>query len=360
MPELQKLGYVQNHTWRSRRVAGGLRENDVMSRTLLIIGIIFLACILTGLAAWYARRSGMVDRPGDRHSHVVVTPRGGGVGIILALFIASPLLIGNGDETWGKCVLPGLLVLALLGWRDDHASLSARFRFFIQLAVSIYLVACSINNGWIQGVGSMLLAVLFLVWMTNLYNFMDGSNGMAGLQGVFGGAVLFCLFDSAGQHNLALASACVAASCAGFLPWNLGKARVFMGDVGSISLGFVFGALLVIGVGNQAFSLPVALLVMLVFITDSTLTLIGRILKSERWYNAHKQHLYQRLIAGGRTHGRVALFYQAINLTLVVPGILVAVNYPALAWVVALILILVFTIGWYLLIKRNGVLAQAG
>jgi UDP-N-acetylmuramyl pentapeptide phosphotransferase/UDP-N-acetylglucosamine-1-phosphate transferase len=122
----------------------------------------------------------------------------------------------------------------------------------------------------------------------------------------------------------------------------------------------VFGALLVIGVGNQAFTLPVALMVMLVFITDSTLTLIRRILKRERWYNAHKQHLYQRLIAHGWTHGRVALFYQAINLALVMPGIVVAVNYPALAWLVAMILILAFTIGWYLLIKGNGALAQAG
>ncbi|MEE8495001.1 MAG: glycosyltransferase family 4 protein [Xanthomonadales bacterium] len=327
-----------------------------MNRIILLIGIMLLACILTGLAAWYARRSGMVDHPGERHSHTVVTPRGGGIGIILALFIASPWLIGSGDETWGKCVLPGLLVLAILGWRDDHASMSARFRFFVQLAVSIYLVACAINNGWMQGTGSIFLAVLFLVWMTNLYNFMDGSNGMAGLQAVFGGAVLFYLFDSAGHHSLALASACVAASCAGFLPWNLGNARVFMGDVGSISLGFVFGALLVIGVGNQAFSLPVALIVMLVFIMDSSLTLIGRVLQREQWYNAHKQHLYQRLIARGWTHGRVALFYQAINLVLVLPGIVVAVNYPALAWVVAMILILAFTIAWYLLIKRNGVL----
>ncbi len=337
-----------------------LPGNDAMSRIILVIGIMLLAFVFTGLAAWYARRSGMVDHPGERHSHTVVTPRGGGIGIILALLIASPLLIGGGDESWGKCVLPGLLVLAILGWRDDHASLSARFRFFVQLVVSIYLVACVVNNGWMQGAGSILLAVLFLVWMTNLYNFMDGSNGMAGLQAVFGGAVLFCLFDSAGQHNLALASACVAASCAGFLPWNLGNARVFMGDVGSISLGFVFAALLVIGVGNQSFSLPVALLVMLVFITDSTLTLIGRVLKREQWYNAHKQHLYQRLIVQGWTHGRVALFYQAINLVLVVPGIVVAVNYPALAWPVAMILILAFTIGWYLLIKRNGVLVQAG
>jgi Fuc2NAc and GlcNAc transferase len=317
----------------------------------------FLAFFLTGLAAWYARRSGMMDHPGERQSHAVVTPRGGGIGIILALLIASPMLTGSGNEAWGHCILPGLLILAILGWRDDRASLSARFRFFVQLAVSIYLVACASNSGWIQGMGSILLAVLFLVWMINLFNFMDGSNGMAGLQAVFGGVVLFWLFESAGQHNLALASACVAAASAGFLPWNLGNARVFMGDVGSISLGFVFAALLVIGVGNQSFPLPVALLVMLVFITDSTLTLIGRVLKREQWYNAHKQHLYQRLIAHGWTHGRIALFYQAINLMLVVPGIVVAINYPVLAWVVASILILAFTIGWYLLIKRNGVLA---
>ena len=331
-----------------------------MSQVILVIVIMLLSCILTGFAAWYARRSGMVDHPGERHSHAVATPRGGGIGIILALLIVSPWLIGSGDETWGKCILPGMLVLAILGWRDDHASLSARLRFFVQLAVSIYLVACAVNNDWMQGAGSIFLAVLFLVWMTNLYNFMDGSNGMAGLQGVFGGAVLFCLFDFAGQPSLALASACVAAACAGFLPWNLGHARVFMGDVGSISLGFVFGALLVIGVGNQAFSLPVALMVMLVFITDSSLTLLGRVMKREQWYNAHKQHLYQRLIAQGWTHGRVALFYQAINLALVVPGIVVAVKFPALAWVVAMILILAFTTGWYLLIKRSGELAQAG
>jgi len=331
-----------------------------MSRGILVIVIMLLAFVFTGLATWYARRSGMLDHPGERHSHAVVTPRGGGIGIILALLVASPWLIASGDETWGKCVLPGLLALAVLGWRDDHVSLSARVRFFVQLAVSIYLVACAVNNGWMQGLGSILLAVLFLVWMTNLYNFMDGSNGMAGLQGVFGGAVLFFLFDSAGQPGLALASACVAASCAGFLPWNLVNARVFMGDVGSISLGFVFAALLVIGVGKQVFSLPVALLVMLVFVADSTLTLIGRVLKREQWYNAHKQHLYQRLIVQGWTHGRVALFYQAINLVLVVPGIVVAVNYPALAWPVAMVLILALTIGWYLLIKRNGILVQAG
>ncbi len=330
-----------------------------MSQAIFVTGIMLLSFVCTGLAAWYARRIGMVDHPGERQSHEGVTPRGGGIGIILALLTASLFLLVDGDETWSKCVLPGMLVLAALGWRDDHVSLSARFRFLVQLLVSMFFLGCMIKNGWIQGVGSSVLAVLFLIWMTNLYNFMDGSNGMAGLQAVFGGAVLSCLFSHAGEYNLALISACVAASCAGFLPWNLGNARVFMGDVGSISLGFIFGALLLIGVGNQAFSVPVALMVMLVFIIDSTLTLIGRILKGEQWYNAHKQHLYQRLIAQGWTHGRAALFYQAINLVVLTPGIVIAVIYPALAWVVALILILVLTSAWYLLIKRNGVLVQA-
>ncbi len=331
-----------------------------MNSIVLVTGVTFFSGILTGLAAWYAHRSGMVDHPGERHSHMVDTPRGGGIGIILALLMASPFLISGGDDSWLKCILPGMLVLAVLGWRDDHVSLPAGLRFFVQLAVSIYLVACTINDGWMQAVVGFLLTVLALVWMTNLYNFMDGSNGMAGLQAVFGGVVLFVLFSLAGQHDLALASACIAAGSIGFLPWNLGKARVFMGDVGSITLGFVFGALLVTGVASHAFSLPVALLVMLVFIIDSTLTLFNRILKRERWYNAHKQHLYQRLIAHGWTHGSVALFYQAINLAVVVPGIVVAVNYPALAWLVATILIPALSIGWYLLIKRNGVLAQAG
>jgi Fuc2NAc and GlcNAc transferase len=327
-----------------------------MRQAILVIGILFLSCAFTGIAAWYARRIGMMDKPGERQSHAVETPRGGGIGIVLSLVIASLFLIPGGDETWSKCVLPGFIAMAILGWGDDHLSLPAGFRFLVQLVVSIMVLACASKHGWTYGIGGIVLAVLFLVWMVNLYNFMDGSNGMAGLQGVFGGAVLFYLFRCSGQYDLALISACVAASCAGFLPWNLGNARVFMGDVGSISLGFVFGTLLLIGIGSQAFSLPVGIMIMLVFITDSTLTLIGRIMKGERWYNAHKQHLYQRLIAQGWTHGRAALFYQAINLALVVPGIVVAISYPALAWVVALILILALTSGWYLLIKRNGVL----
>jgi hypothetical protein len=99
---------------------------------------------------------------------------------------------------------------------------------------------------------------------------------------------------------------------------------------------------------------------MLLFLADATWTLLARVIRGERWYNAHRQHVYQRLIAHGWSHGRVAMLYQAINLTMVLPGIGVAVHYPALAWPVTLLLMLFFSVGWYLLTGRFGVLARAG
>ena len=133
-----------------------------------------------------------------------------------------------------------------------------------------------------------------------------------------------------------------------------------MGDTGSLALGFALGALLIYGVASEAFGVPVALMVMLVFLTDGTLTLVRRVRKGERWETAHNQHLYQRLIVHGWTHARVLLFYQAMNLTLVVPGIVVANNYPWLAWTVALTMILVMGLGWFLVLRNIGVFARAG
>ncbi len=321
----------------------------------------FLSFLLTGIATWYAGRRGLLDHPGERQSHTVATPRGGGAGLVAALLIVS-LLIGGGSSSgfWVQCVVPAVVVLALTGWWDDHASLGAGFRFFIQLAVSFYLLWCAANAGWVQGVIPVIMSVLFVIWMTNLYNFMDGSNGMAGLQGIFAASVLAALFYVSGDHYFALLTLLLAACCVGFLPWNLGRARVFMGDVGSLALGFLFAVFLLYGTATGAFDYPLALMVMLLFLTDATLTLLLRVIRGERWYNAHRQHLYQRLIAHGWTHTRVAVLYQAINLTLVLPGIVIAVNFPALAWAIALVLTLIFVLGWYFTISRLGVLAKAG
>jgi len=247
-----------------------------------------------------------------------------------------------------------------LGWWDDRVSLSARVRFSVQLLVSLYLLFCMHFHGLEVKLWASFVAGIYLLWMTNLYNFMDGSNGMAGFQGVFAGLILAWLFLGAGDGAAAWASLLLAGSCAGFLPWNLGKAKVFMGDVASGSLGFAFAALLVYGVFKGALPVAVAWMVMLVFMCDSTLTLLARVLKGEQWYNPHKQHLYQRLIAGGWSHGSVLLLYQMINLVLVAPAIAVAVNYPASAMTIALVMTLLLGLSWLLAVQRIGVLAQAG
>jgi UDP-N-acetylmuramyl pentapeptide phosphotransferase/UDP-N-acetylglucosamine-1-phosphate transferase len=331
--------------------------HDLMSPTFTIPVALVCSFLLTGLAAKYANRRGLMDHPGERHSHTMATPRGGGAGLICALVLSSLWFFAGQGGFWISCIVPGTFVLAVLGWWDDHSSLSARLRFFVQLVVSFYLVWCAAENGWLGGIIELAFATFFLIWMTNLYNFMDGSNGMAGLQGVFAGLVLSALFLHAENRDMAVAAALLAACCMGFLPWNLGRARVFMGDVGSLALGFSFGALLIYGVVTKNFSIPVALMVMLVFLLDSTLTLLARVLKGERWYNAHRQHLYQRLIAQGWTHSRVVFLYQTKNLALVLPGIALAVSYPVFGWGVALPLIVVLTVGWCLSIKRLGELA---
>jgi len=320
-----------------------------------------LAFLLTGLAAWYARRSGLLDHPGARHSHIEATPRGGGAGLVASLMICSIFLIGpDNSGSWVNGMLPGMVIIASVGAWDDHASLSVRFRLFIQLAVSSGLIWFATDAGWIRGLLPMALSGLFVIWMTNLYNFMDGSNGMAALQGIFGGLVLAFLFHLAGDSYFSGLSLLLAACCAGFLPWNLGRAKVFMGDVGSLSLGYVFAVLLLYGIGTGAFGIPVALMVMMLFLADSTLTLMTRVIKGERWYNPHRQHLYQRLIAHGWTHGRVALLYQAINVALVLPGIVVAVNFPLLDQAAILVSMTICVLGWFLLVHRFEVPVQAG
>lgn len=312
-----------------------------------------MSLLFTGLAARYAHHRGMLDQPGGRHSHVIATPRGGGAGLVTALVVAS--IVGYSqviNPIWYYAILPGFVLIVLIGWWDDLVSLSAPLRLSVQAAVSLYLLMCLHYHGWAPGWLTWVCAGIFIVAMTNLYNFMDGSNGMAGTQGVFAGLVLAGLFNDAGDRQMALLCLLMAASCGGFLPWNLGQARVFMGDVGSAALGFFFAAILVYGLSAENFGLAAAWLVMLVFICDGGLTLLSRVIRGEQWYTAHRQHLYQRLITRGWPHGRVVLLYQAINLVIVVPAIAVAVNYPAFSMVAALLATGVLVWAWLLGTKK--------
>mgnify|MGYP001818164233 CR=1 FL=1 len=155
---------------------------------------------------------------------------------------------------------------------------------------------------------------------------------------------------------MALLALVVAGACAGFLPLNFPGAKVFMGDVASVPLGFIFAALLVFGLQTGSLNWPASLLVMSLFIVDATFTLLRRVFRGERWYTAHAQHVYQRLIAHGWTHSRVLVLYQVINVIWVLPVIVLAEIYPSNAIILAGLGYFLLGTCWYIANWRLGVI----
>jgi UDP-N-acetylmuramyl pentapeptide phosphotransferase/UDP-N-acetylglucosamine-1-phosphate transferase len=305
--------------------------------------------VLVRLVIPVARSRGMLDQPGRRQSHSVPTPTGGGLGLVAACVLVSLLLHAAGavPDAWARAIVPGMILLAVTGWIDDSRSLSQLLRLAVQLVVSFGLLAFLVLAGQVFNPAGLLLGGITLVWVMNMYNFMDGSHGMAGFEGLFVGVVTGVIFLVDAEFALAAAAFLVAAACLGFLPWNFPAPRVFMGDSGSVPLGFALGGLLLLGVLRDALVPAVAAMALSVFLVDSTLTLIRRVIRGERWYTAHRKHVYQRLIAEGWPHSRVLLLYQAINITIVVPAIVLATMYPQHAWPIAGLLALLLAAGWY-------------
>ena len=301
-----------------------------------------------------AEKSGMIAQPGKRQSHEVATPTGGGLGLIFSIIVTSLCLqsVLPLPGFWWLNMLPGILLLAIVGWRDDRFPVSSLVRLLVQLAVSLWLLGFGWSQFSMTGLALFTSIIVAMLWLMNLYNFMDGSNGMAGFQGVFAGLILAVLFQIDGRYEMALIALAVAAACGGFLPLNFPRARVFMGDVASVPLGFIFASLAVYGIQTGSFSLPVFVLIMSVFLVDATLTLLTRVLCGERWYTAHAQHVYQRLIARGWSHSQVLMVYQAINVMLVLPAIVLAKIYPQYAMVTAGLTLLLLGACWHTANRR--------
>jgi Fuc2NAc and GlcNAc transferase len=290
---------------------------------------------------------------------MVATPTGAGLGLIFSIIVTTLCLqpILPLPEFWWQNMLPGILLLAIIGWRDDRIQVSSLIRLSVQLAVSFWLIGFGWLEFSVRGVAYLAGAVVAMVWFVNLYNFMDGSDGMAGFQGVFAGIIMAVFFEYSGQHSMALVAFIVAFACIGFLPLNFPQARVFMGDVASVPLGFIFASLAVFGVQTGALSLPVSILIMAVFIVDATLTLLARAFRREQWYTAHAQHVYQRLIAGGWSHGQVVMVYQSINVILILPAIMLVEMYPQYVMVITGLTLFLLGLCWHIANRRLGVIA---
>jgi UDP-N-acetylmuramyl pentapeptide phosphotransferase/UDP-N-acetylglucosamine-1-phosphate transferase len=240
------------------------------------------------------------DVPNERSLHAEPTPRVGGLGILLA---SLPIAAYLAHAELATALLMAL-ALGVVSLADDRRSLPVWIRLAAHLAAAV-MVVLPFASAW--GVAAALAAVLAIAWMTNLFNFMDGADGLAGGMGVAGFGAYAIAAAGANDMPLALACATFASACAGFLLHNFPPARVFLGDAGSVPLGFLAGALGAYGIASSSWAWWFPLVVFAPFIIDATLTLLRRAFALEPLWHAHRSHAYQRLALSGWSHRRLAL-----------------------------------------------------
>lgn len=280
----------------------------IMSEAMIILIITLLAWVLTAGVRHHAAALQLLDIPNERSSHVSPTPRGGGVAIVLAALLGGSFLAWQqGDAQWWA--LAGLsMSIAVLGLWDDVRSLSARLRLLV------HLLACMLAVAWLGGFANSGLGLVLVfagVWWLNLFNFMDGIDGLAASEAMFIAAAGWVLAD--GQQPVWLPA--LFAACGGFLFWNWSPAKIFMGDVGSTWLGFM----LFLAVLCSELSWQVWLILAALFVVDASLTLGVRLLRGVPVARAHREHLYQILARRWGSHARVTLFAAVFNLFILLP-----------------------------------------
>jgi Fuc2NAc and GlcNAc transferase len=286
--------------------------------TVLIAAVSGLASLLTtGLVRVSALRHNVLDLPNARSSHTTPTPRGGGlaiiVGIMLGLAIAGGRHLADSREILTVAV--GVVALGFAGWVDDTRGLRADRRLVVHVLVALWtlymlggLPNVRIGSGSLTlGAAGYLLGLVGIVWSINLFNFMDGIDGLAGSQAVliFGVAAVWLV--ASGNHHLGSIAVIVASAAAGFLVWNWPPAKIFMGDVGSGTLGYLVAALAISSENRGSVPLLTFAILGGVFVIDSTMTLVRRVAHGERATDAHRNHAYQRLSRAWGSHRPVTM-----------------------------------------------------
>lgn len=317
--------------------------------------MIWLAFLLVGVAGWgltgamrrYALARSLMDIPNTRSSHVVPTPRGGGLAIVIAFLPALPILALYELVSWSLAwaLLGAGVGVAVLGFFDDHRHIAARWRLLGHFCAAAWVIfqlnglapllvaGIALDLGWL-GHG---LALIYLVWMLNLFNFMDGIDGIASVEAIcvcLGGALLYGFVGIGGAGRVELLLACAVS---GFLWWNFPRAHIFMGDVGSGFLGVVLGTLSLQAAWLMPQFLWGWLILLAVFIVDATFTLLRRLLQGKRIYQAHRSHTYQHAARRYGRHVPVTLVVGLINLGWLLP-IALAVAVGALEGVLGVLI----------------------
>ena len=307
--------------------------------------------ISAGGTAWaiaYARRRGMLDQPGERRSHAIATPRGGGIGLVIAMLLALGMLGWWRDEPAWWSMAVGLLLVAGAGWWDDHRPLPIAVRLGAHVGAGLALAWGLHLQG--AGVAAVLAALMLVPVLVNAWNFMDGIDGLAVSQALLCSIGLACLLTGPWQ----IAGVVLAAACLGFLPFNLPPARIFLGDVGSGALGYAMAMLLASGIATlPAATWPLLVLPPMAMLADSGLTLCWRMATGQPWWKPHVQHLFQRC-SRRWGHARVTTAYAVW--TCVAIGIMLCTQgsrMPVTLLVVA-VMALLWLLAWFRMHRRGA------
>ena len=292
-------------------------------------GILVMSVFFTGLARHLALRFKVIDHPNHRSMHQAPIPRGGGMSIVIITTAFYALLAWHKALPLHLCFalsIPPLLVAAI-GLIDDFGHVSRRLRLGTQIgsaALGILAIgslpSISLPTGiWQPSNALMPIAIIAIVWLSNLYNFMDGINGLASLEAIFVllGAAALCLLNNALPWGFIFIV--LAAVISGFLPWNFPRAKIFMGDSGSGFLGISLGLLIVTTGALGVLSLWSWIILLAVFITDASWTLIYRFATGQAWNEPHRSHAYQRISQACKSHVKVTLGVMLVNILWLLP-----------------------------------------
>jgi UDP-N-acetylmuramyl pentapeptide phosphotransferase/UDP-N-acetylglucosamine-1-phosphate transferase len=301
----------------------------------LALGACIAAYLLTGAVVTWLRRKQILDRPNPRSSHSRPTPRGGGWGIVGIVLPAWAGLAWWSDRLHPLApMLAAASLLVAVCWADDRGGVHPLLRLAVQsVSATAGLLTFGsdqlIFQGWLPLPLDRAAAALCWVWFMNLYNFMDGIDGLAAAETIAVGVGIMAVAVLTGLFQLSLHAAALLGAAAGFLVWNWQPARVFMGDVGSVPLGFLVGWLLLVlasaGLWQAAILLP------LYFLADATFTLLRRLARGAPVWRPHREHLYQQAVEAGRTHAAVTSAVLGINAVLIALAVSsLTIGWPAL------------------------------
>jgi Fuc2NAc and GlcNAc transferase len=314
---------------------------------LALIAIFLVTAVLTWLTRHFALRQGMIDVPNERSSHVDPTPRGGGMAIAVVTTGVLGFLTWRGDLSIADFGVLGAggMGIALLGFADDCRQLSTYLRLGVHLAAATWAIVLLqglppilvggqlISLGWF----GYVFGALGIAWMLNLFNFMDGIDGIAASEAAFVGiAGALILAFGCQSSGFGAAGITLGIACLGFLLWNWPPARIFMGDAGSGYLGYYIACLAILAGHENPVALPVFLILSGVFVVDATVTFVRRIARNERFDVGHRTHGYQQLARRWRSHRKVTVTVLLLNVLLLLPMAMLAARQPAWAASIAL------------------------